>query len=44
MVHVAVDIHHFAVLGSVTVYEVHNQGGWYNFGFLLGAATIFGGA
>ena len=28
---------------SVTIYEVHNNGGWYNFGFLLGVATIFGG-
>ena len=28
---------------TVTVYEVHNNGGWYNFGFLLGAATAFGG-
>ena len=29
---------------SVTMYEVHNNGGWYNFGFLLGAATILGGS
>ena len=28
---------------NVTIYEVHNNGGWYNFGFLLGAATILGG-
>jgi hypothetical protein len=28
---------------SVGVYEVHNSGGWYNFGFLLGASIIFGG-
>jgi hypothetical protein len=28
---------------SVNVYEVHNNGGWYNFGFLLGASIIFGG-
>ncbi len=28
---------------SVTPYEVHNSGGWYNFGFVLGAAMIFGG-
>ena len=27
---------------SVTVYEVHNNGGWYNFGFVLGAAMFFG--
>ena len=29
---------------SVEVYEVHNNGGWYNFGFLLGASVIFGGS
>ncbi len=28
---------------SVSVYEVHNNGGWYNFGFLLGAAIVLGG-
>jgi hypothetical protein len=28
---------------KVTVYEVHNTGGWYNFGFLLGAAMVWGG-
>ena len=28
---------------SVHVYEVHNNGNWYNFGFLLGVATILGG-
>ena len=28
---------------SVHVYEVHNNGGWYNFGFLLGLSIIFGG-
>jgi hypothetical protein len=28
---------------AVHIYEVHNNGGWYNFGFLLGVATIFGG-
>jgi len=28
---------------SVHVYEVHNSGGWYNFGFLFGAMIIFGG-
>ena len=22
---------------NVNVYEIHNSGGWYNFGFLLGA-------
>jgi hypothetical protein len=28
---------------SVEVYEVHNNGGWYTFGFLLGASVILGG-
>jgi len=28
---------------SVTMYEVNNSGGWYNFGFLLGAAIALGG-
>jgi len=27
---------------SVHMYEVNNTGGWYNFGFLLGAAIFFG--
>lgn len=26
----------------VGVYEVHNTGGWYNFGFLLGASSALG--
>jgi hypothetical protein len=29
---------------SVTMYEVSNSGGWYNFGFLLGAAITLGGS
>ncbi len=29
---------------SVYVYEVHNNGGWYTFGFLLGASMTFGGS
>jgi hypothetical protein len=29
--------------GSVNVYEVHNNGNWYNFGFVLGAGILFGG-
>ena len=29
---------------TVGIYEVHNNGGWYNFGFLLGAATTLGGS
>jgi hypothetical protein len=28
---------------KVEMYNVHNNGGWYNFGFLLGAMIIFGG-
>ncbi len=29
---------------TVTVFEVHNNGGWYAFGFLLGASTTLGGS
>ena len=29
---------------TVSIYEVHNSGGWYDFGFLLGASTALGGA
>ena len=29
---------------KVDIYEVHNNGGWYNFGFLLGMMIIFGGS
>ena len=28
---------------KVNIYEVHNNGGWYNFGFLLGMAAFWGG-
>jgi hypothetical protein len=28
---------------SVEVYEVHNNGGWYTFGFMFGMSVIFGG-
>ncbi len=28
----------------VNVYEVHNNGGWYNFGFVLGAGVLLGGS
>jgi hypothetical protein len=28
---------------SVRFYEVHNNGGWYNFGFVLGAGILAGG-
>jgi uncharacterized membrane protein len=29
---------------NVNIYEVHNNGGWYNFGFILGVIIIFGGS
>ncbi len=29
---------------AVNVYEVFNRGGWYNFGFLLGASMVLGGS
>ncbi len=28
---------------NVNIYEVHNNGNWYNFGFVLGVAIVFGG-
>lgn len=28
---------------NVNVYEVHNNGSWYNFGYLFGIACFFGG-
>ena len=28
---------------DVNIYEVHNNGNWYNFGFVLGAGILFGG-
>jgi hypothetical protein len=28
---------------NVNIYEVHNNGNWYNFGFILGVMMIFGG-
>ncbi len=28
---------------KVEMYEVHNNGGWYNFGFLFGMMIVFGG-
>jgi hypothetical protein len=28
---------------TVQIYEVHNNGNWYNFGFLLGMMIILGG-
>ena len=27
----------------VSIYDVHNNGGWYNFGFVLGAGVLLGG-
>jgi len=29
---------------QVSVFEVHNNGGWYSFGFLLGVSITFGGS
>ncbi len=29
---------------SVHMYEIHNNGGWYNIGYLLGLAVILGGS
>ncbi len=29
---------------TVYIFEVHNNGGWYTFGFLLGASSVFGGS
>ena len=28
---------------NVTIYEVHNNGNWYDFGFVLGAGILLGG-
>ena len=28
---------------NVSLYEVHNNGNWYDFGFVLGAGILFGG-
>jgi len=28
---------------GVRIYETHNNGGWYDFGFILGAASSVGG-
>jgi hypothetical protein len=38
----------FTFIGSlfsdnIQVYEVHNNGGWYNFGFIFGVMMFFGG-
>lgn len=29
---------------NVTVYELNNTGGWYDFGFLIGIITVWGGS
>lgn len=29
---------------SVSIYEIHNSGGWYDFGFVVGAGTFLGGS
>ena len=29
---------------NLGIYEVHNSGAWYNFGYLLGLACFFGGS
>lgn len=29
---------------KVQMYDVHNNGGWYNFGFILGISIVFGGS
>jgi hypothetical protein len=37
----------FAFIGSlftdnISIYEVHNTGGWYDFGFMLGSGLLLG--
>lgn len=29
---------------NINIYEIYNNGGWYNFGFMLGVMIIFGGS
>ena len=29
---------------GVSIYDVHNNGNWYNFGFMLGISAVFSGA
>jgi hypothetical protein len=29
--------------GKVSIYEVHNNGNWYNFGFMIGVSATFSG-
>ena len=39
----------FAFIGNIfedsryNIYQVHNNGGWYNFGYLIGVGVFFGG-
>jgi hypothetical protein len=28
---------------NVSIYEVHNNGGWYDFGFMIGISAVFSG-
>jgi hypothetical protein len=30
-------------MSDLSIYEVHNNGAWYNFGYLFGLACFFGG-
>lgn len=30
--------------GDINIYEVHNNGAWYNLGYLFGLACFFGGS
>jgi uncharacterized membrane protein len=29
---------------NIGIYEIHNNGNWYNFGFILGVSAAFGGS
>ena len=29
---------------NVSIYDIHNNGGWYNFGFVFGAMMFFSGS
>ena len=29
---------------NINMYEVHNNGGWYDFGFVIGAGILFSGS
>lgn len=39
---IALIIHLFS--DNINVYEINNTGGWYDFGFLIGVVTIWGGS